>query len=150
MEVGYACEYIENDKRDRVALAELSADLEEYFGDRDLIVFLPPYSSFGITRARVSYHEMPWQDTLEQRYGLGRSRNDGSQQLLRVESIGSGQDPHFVDPLEAGYMMDIPENTISPSELRERVNAVIAEEEERGDDRGREHHRGPIVDEESA
>ena len=132
MPVGYACEYVENDERDREALAELSADLEEFFGNRDLIVFLPSYGGFYMTRARVSYHERP-RDTLENSYGLWRNWNDGSQWLFRVEGMGRDQYPHFVDPLDAVYTVDVPENTISLSEIRERVNAVIAEEEERGD-----------------
>ena len=131
MGVGYACEYIENDERDREALAELSADLEEFFGDRELIMFLPHYGGFYMTRAIVSYHERP-RDTLEDKYQMWGAWNDGSQWLLRAEGVGSDQDPHFVDPLDALYTVDVPENTISLSEIRERVNAVIAEEEERG------------------
>ncbi len=140
MGVGYACEYMENDERDREALAELSADLEEFFGDRELIVFLPHYGGFHMTGATITFRDKSIPapppvygvDPLEQEYGLWRGWNDGSQWLLRAEGVGSDQDPHFVDPLDAPYRMDVPENTISLSEVRERVNAVIAEEEERG------------------
>ena len=140
MGVGYACEYVENDERDRDALAELSADLEEFFGDRELIMFLPGYGGFGLTGATVSYHERPW-DRLEDKYKMWGAWNDGSQWLLRAEGIGSDQDPHFVDPLDALYTVDVLENTISLSEIRERVNAVVAEEEERGVDCVGAHYR---------
>ena len=133
MEVGYGCEYIENDDRDTEALTKLSADLEEFFGDKVLILFLPQYSGFRMWRARVSYHEKRYgeDDTLENRYGLW-GWNDGSQWLLQAGGIGSDHNPQFVDPLDASYTVDLPENTISLLELRERVKGLIAEEEERG------------------
>jgi len=140
MEVGYFCEYIENDERDQEALAKLSADLQEFFGPGELIIFLYEYVGFHTARATVTFRDksiptpLPYDgvDPLEQKYGLWRDWNDGSQWLLRAEDMGTDQAPHFVDPLDAPYRMEVPENTISLSEIRERVNAVIAEEEERG------------------
>ena len=140
MEVGYVCEYIENDDRDGEALAELHADLEEFFGDKDLIMFLQDFSSnLHMTRARVEFRDKsippppPFYgvDPLIQKYRFS-SWNDGSQWLLQAEGTGSDQDPRFVDPLDAVPTADVPESIIALSEIRERVNAVVAEEEERG------------------
>ena len=135
MHVGYACEYIENDERDGEALAKMSADLEDFFGNKLLVMFHPMYHhEFHMKRATVSYHEEQFGDDapLEIRYGLWRDWNDGSQWLLQAEGIGSDDNPHFVDPLDALPTADVPENTISLEEIREKLQAVRAEEEERG------------------
>lgn len=140
IEVGYFCEYVENDARDQEALAKLSADLEEFFGPGELIVFLSEYIGFYTPRAKVKFQDKSISTPLPtvgigvfaQTYGLGRDWNDGSQWLLQAEGIGSDQNPHFVDPLGGPYTVEVPANTIALSEIRERVNAVVAEEQERG------------------
>ena len=139
MEVGYACEYIENDDRDLEALANFSADLEQFFGDKLLIVFFRNHE-IHIGRARITFRDesipaappIYGVDPLVQKYGLWSGWNDGSQWLLQAEGASSDDNPHFMDPLDAVPTAEVPENTISMSEIRERVNAVIAEEEERG------------------
>ena len=142
IEVGYDCEYNENDHRDREALAKMSADIREFLDDRILVMFLPDYRGFRMS-GRVTFHQEPVGNQGTQvgnGFWIGYNNDsdwtlgteDGSRWLLRAEGMGSDQDPHFVDPLDAVYTVYVPENTISLSELRERVNAVITEEEERG------------------
>ena len=133
MEVGYHCEYIEDDDRDREALAELSAGLERFFAGKMLIVFLPDYGGFSMN-GRISFHEnRNWSpDALVDRYGLWSNWNDGSQWLMEAEGLGTEENPYFIDPLDALYTVSVPVNTISLLEIREKVEAVIAEEEERG------------------
>ena len=140
--VVYDCEYTENDHRDREALAKMSADIEDFLDDRTLIMFLPDYEGFRMS-GRVSFHQEPI-GNLDTQVGngfWGGQNNDshwslgtkgGSRWLLQAEDMGTDQDPHYVDPLDGPYTRVVPKNTISLSELRERVDAVIAEEEERG------------------
>ena len=135
MRVGYGCEYIEDDERDRYALAELSADLERFFGDKVLILFLPDHYDFHMT-GTVSFHEnQDWgTDALEGKYGLWRNWNDGSQWLMEAEGVGTDQDPHFVDPLRSLSRTKVPDNIIPLSEIRDKAQAIFAEEIERGVD----------------
>ncbi len=141
IEVDYDCEYNENDHRDRGALAKMSADIKEFLDDRILVMFLPDYGGFRM-RGSVEFHQHPiGQDTFVGN-GFWQGGNDGSdwlletkdgsRWLLQAEDIGTDQDPHYVDPLDGPFTRIVPKNTISLSELRERVNAVIAEEKERG------------------
>lgn len=137
MDVGYDCVYSENDDRDRKALARLSARLEEFFDGKLLVMFLPKYGSAGLyfPRATVSYSkERYYEEPIELEYRMWSHWNDGSQWLLLAEGVGSSQSPHFVDPLDAALTVDVPEHTISLAEIRERLYAVMAEEEEKGID----------------
>ena len=132
VDVGYKCEYIEDDDRDRESLAKMSADLKKSLDDKILILFLPNYYGFRLS-GTVSYHDNQFgnQSATEEGYGLWEKWGDGSQWLMQAQGIGSDHNPHFVDPLDALYV-DMPVNTISLFEFRERVKAVIAHEDVRG------------------
>ena len=142
IDVGYDCEYIENDDRDKKALARMSAALAEYFGDRQLIVFWEFYRHLSLV-GRISYQAQSTQHgSLQQSYGLRSGSNyandywsgwdDGSQWLLQAEGTGDDQTLYFADPIAVLPTGEAVEETISLPEIRERAQKVIAEGEELG------------------
>lgn len=119
MEVGYDCEYKENDNRDREGLAELSDRVETFLGDRSLIVFLPMDYDFHLRRSVVSF----------QYPGRWWSLYDNSAWLVQAEGVGNESDPHFYAHWDYGL-----QEITSLSEIRNKVQAVVTEEEQKGFD----------------
>lgn len=117
MQVGYDCPYTEDDQRDLAKLGHLSARLETSLADKTLIVLEPDGGGFYLSRYVASFrHSRMWQH-------LYRS----SLMLTEVEGVGTDSDPHF-DLIWEGSS----QGTISLSELRTRIQRVVAEEKEKG------------------
>ena len=114
---GYDCEYRENDKRDLEALAELSAYIDGFLGDKTLVGFLPRDYDFHLRRSAASF----------QYPGTWPNLYDNSAWLVQAEDVGSERDPHFYVHWDYGL-----QEIVSLSEIRNRVQNVLAEEEEKG------------------
>lgn len=128
--VGYECIYAESNRRDREALVRVENKLQEFFGDRLLILFSQDGKGF-LAYGEVSFGKGDGQSTSFGDYHSGWPRwNDGEQFLLQAVIIGDNNNPYFIDPLrsKAGPV----NHTIDLREIRDRVNAVIAEEVDRG------------------
>lgn len=124
--LGYECIYPENNHRDREALVKVENELQEFFGDRLLILFSQDGKGYGIS-GEVSFDEGDSQSTRFGYYYGGW--NDGSRFLLQAGDVGDNN-PYFIDPLRSNSG---PVNrTIDLQEIRDRVNAVISEEVDRG------------------
>ena len=133
--VDYHCEYIADDERDSEALARISANVEEDLMGKNLIVFYP-YNQ-GIYMSSVVNFPVDQQgnpEPPESRYYFSREWLANHPWLMESERIGSDQDPYFVDPLRSLNARKVPENVISLSEIRDKAQAIFAEEIERGVD----------------
>lgn len=135
IEVGYNCEYIEDDERDTEALAKMSAGIEEDLKGKILIVFLQHDGGPQMTGIFSFRQNQP--DSIidpQSTYGFRKGWEEGHPWLMQAEGIGTDQNPIFLDPLRLLNPRDVPVNTISLLEIREKAKAVIDEEKERGID----------------
>ena len=117
MEVGYDCEYRENDQRDLKKLAELSVHVEGFLADKTLIVLGPQGSGFWLRRDVASF----------QYPTIGPNLYRSPLLLIQAEGVGTEVDPHFYLHWEAGS-----QGSISLSDLRTRIRSLVAEEREKG------------------
>lgn len=120
IDLGYDCEYIEDDERDLEKLAELSDCVEDFVDDRKMVMLMPLNYGIHLFHPTASFQRPTTCTNLHQYNPLW---------LMQAEDAGTDSDPHFYVHWEYQLLEVIP-----LSEIRRRVQAVVEDEEERGFD----------------
>ena len=128
VDVGYWCEYPQDDERDLEALAVVQARLEEYFGNRLLIVFVPGYHSVDKVSGSVSFDAGDRVSVY-----FHSDFHSGTRWLLPMEEgTALGGNPQFVDWFAGAGGGEA--RRVSLDDVRRAAQEVMAEELERGVD----------------